>query len=417
MWKPLAAVLVAVIPACAGTFLINTEQMLLYQEQDRVTLLLANPLGSMVEEIRLNFPGSVRLEEVYVHAGIMETRQGQRELVLAGALWRQGFVRLSWRPALILPSAITVRSATEEWTFEVPSAFVHGEPELIRLPKGILVGRSEGVGQTLRIRFAQKVTITSVLGLGCTPTWEASESEILVHGPFPPGSMVWVSWNHPEVEVKEAVWNDRPVSSAPSGPWEVVELGDGRFRFSTTASLDTQVLWDLGDGTITTQRDFEYVYSHDGKYLVTLVLADTKGYRRVRQTWVTVERPAPLSMPSWASIPPHAVPGGPYGPFDLRSQWDEEVGEIWWATVWFDASASQAPGSKIVAYIWRFGDGDPIVRDSPYLEYTFVFTWENLPPLAEGGFRKLPVTLTVVDETGRTSTATTYVLFYWWWGD
>ena len=414
MWKPLAAVLVAVIPACAGTFLINTEQMLLYQEQDRVTLLLANPLGSMVEEIRLNFPGSVRLEEVYVHAGIMETRQGQRELVLAGALWRQGFVRLSWRPALILPSAITVRSATEEWTFEVPSAFVHGEPELIRLPKGILVGRSEGVGQTLRIRFAQKVTITSVLGLGCTPTWEASESEILVHGPFPPGSMVWVSWNHPEVEVKEAVWNDRPVSSAPSGPWEVVDLGDGRFRFSTTASLDTQVLWDLGDGTITTQRDFEYVYSHDGKYLVTLVLADTKGYRRVRQTWVTVARPAPLSMPSWASVlTPQADPAGPYGPIDFFIE--VENGEtLWCAMVWFDASASQAPpGSTIVRYEWKFENGETIVTDSPYLAHKFKFTWENLPPIVRGNVRKLDVTLTVVDDKGRTSTATTYVLFFW----
>ena len=407
-------VLAAAIPAFAGTFFFKTDQILLYQERDRATLLLANTLGDVIEEIVLTFPGLIRLEDIYVHAGIMECRQSQRELVLAGALWRQGFVRLLWKPAFLLPLTITARSATQEWTLEVSNRFVYGEPEILKLPQGILVGRSESIGQTLYIRFAQPVTITSVFGIGCSPTWETSHEEIIVHGPFPPGSMVFVSWNHPEVQVKEVVWDDRPVSSAPIGPWEVLDLGNGRFRFSTTVAPGTQVLWDLGDGTTTTQRDFEHVYSHEGEYLVTLVLSDAQGQRRVRQKLVTVARPS-YPTPTLVSLPPHAVPGGPYGPFDLWAIWDEERGQyVWEATVLFDASSSQAPGSSIVAYIWDLGDGQQIVTSSPYLNYTYKFTEENLPPY-EAGYRRLTVTLTVVDEFGRTSTATTYILFYWWW--
>lgn len=413
MRKVALAVIAVAIPACAGTFLFKTDQVLLYQERDRAILLLANPLENMVEEIVITFPGMIRVEDVYVHAGIMESRQGQRELVLSGALWRHGFVRLSWKPSLLIPFSITARSATEEWTLELPN-FVYGEPEILKLPRGILVGRSESVGQTLRLRFVQPVAITSVLGIGCTPTWETLDQEVIIHGPFPPGSVVLVSWNHPEVQVKEVVWDDRPTSSAPAGPWEIVDLGDGRFRFSATVSPGTQVLWDLGDGTSTMQNTFEHVYSHEGKYLVTLVLSDGQGQRRVRQTWVTVERPV-SSSPTLVSLPPHAVPGGPYGPFDFWWIWDEETGQYKWrATVWLDASSSQAPGSRIVAYIWDLGDGQKVVTSTPYLTYTYEFTEENLPP-AEDGYIKVPVSLTVVDELGRTSTATTYVFFFWWW--
>jgi hypothetical protein len=142
------------------------------------------------------------------------------------------------------------------------------------------------------------------------------------------------------------------------------------------------------------------------------VLSDKEGQRRIRQTWVTVERPA-LALSTSPSLPPHAVPGGPYGPFDFEYIWDEELQQyVYRCPVWFDASASQAPGSKIVKYIWDLGDGHRIVTDSPYLTYTYVFTKENLPPRYEPWYRKVDVTLTIVDETGRTSTATTYVLFH-----
>jgi hypothetical protein len=406
------AVLLAGIPACAGTFLIKNDRILLYQEHDRITLLLANPLEGMAEEIALTFPGLVQLEDVYVHAGIMKPTQGRRELVLSGALWQQGFVRLSWKPAALLPLTISARSATEEWTLELSHAFVYGDPEILKLPQGILVGRSEGIGQTLRIRFGQSVVITSILGIGCNPTWEVSDQEVALSGPFPPGSMVLVAWDRPEVQVKEVLWNDRPASTCPSGLWEVMDLGSGRFRFSVAASSDVQVFWDLGDGTTATGQSFEHIYSHDGKYLVTLVLSDKEGQRRIRQTWVTVERPALALAPS-PTLLPHAVLGGPYGPLDFEYIWDEELQQyVYRSPVWFDASASQAPGSKIVAYIWDLGDGHRIVTDSPYLTYTYVFTKENLPPRYEPWYRKVDVTLTIVDETGRTSTATTYVLFH-----
>ncbi|MGB9757720.1 MAG: PKD domain-containing protein [Candidatus Bipolaricaulaceae bacterium] len=414
MWRKVFFAAVLAVPALAGTFLLKTDQLLLYQDGQRSTLLLANRLEDLAEEITLSFPAQVQLEEVYVHAGIMETRQVGREVVLSGALWRQGFVRLSWKPAFLLPNSVTIRSAHAEWTTELSRGYVCGEPELQRLPKGLLVGRSEGTGESLRIRFAEEVSVTQVLGIGCTPTWEMTDRELLLRGPFPKGSLILVTWNHPEVEVEEAAWNDRPVSAAPPGPWEVVELGEGRVRFAVTAPPGTSVLWDLGDGTASAQNAFEYTYPQEGKYLVTLVLSDSRGRRWVRQTWVTVERAAP-SLATASGLPPHAVPGGPYGPFDLWWYWDEELGmEEYRGTVWFDASASQAPGSRIVRYIWDLGDGTRIVTTEPFLTHTYLFTWDTLPEAADGYYR-IPVTLTVVDEFGRTSQASTYVYFRAFW--
>jgi len=410
-------VLAAAIPAFAGTFLFKTDQILLHQERDQIILLLANPLEGIVEEIVLTFPGLIRVDDVYVHAGIMDWRQAKRELVFSGALWRQGFVRLSWRPAL-LPLTITARSATEEWTLEVSSGFVYGEPEVFLFPQGILVGRSESVGQTLQIRFDQQVTITSVMGIGCSPAWEASDRELTVHGPFFPGSMVLISWNHPDAQVMEVVWNDRPASLSPSGPWEIVNLGGGRFRFSAKASSDVQVFWDLGDGTITWQRDFEHVYSHADKYLVTLILSDARGQKRVQQTWLSVEPPSvPAPVFAGLDLPPRANPGGPYGPYDPVIE--QREGEwVRWFTVQFDASASFAYEGKIVKYVWDLGNGQVIVTESPYLTYTYVFpnVDHHDPPLIElyGFIYSVPVTLTVEDDKGRTGTATTHVLVIWY---
>jgi large repetitive protein len=81
------------------------------------------------------------------------------------------------------------------------------------------------------------------------------------------------------------------------------------------------------------------------------------------------------SVPS--NEPPLAVPGGPYTGTPLR-------------LVTFDGSASHDPDGTIVAYAWDFGDGDTGSGPAPQHAY------------AEPGM--YPVTLTVTDNDGETST-------------
>jgi hypothetical protein len=55
------AVLLAGIPACAGTFLIKNDRILLYQEHDRITLLWLIHWKEWLKKSLSHFPGLFNL--------------------------------------------------------------------------------------------------------------------------------------------------------------------------------------------------------------------------------------------------------------------------------------------------------------------------------------------------------------------
>lgn len=95
--------------------------------------------------------------------------------------------------------------------------------------------------------------------------------------------------------------------------------------------------WDFGDGTSGSGATPTHVYTKPGDYLVRLTVTDDAGGADiVSHTVAVVGNEVQPPTASFVASPDTAPEGTGIG---------------------FDASASQAPGSAIVSYAWRFGDG------------------------------------------------------------
>lgn len=142
------------------------------------------------------------------------------------------------------------------------------------------------------------------------------------------------------------------------------------FDASGSADADGSILsylWDLGDGTTSTEEAFEHVYT-EGEYTVMLTVTDDRGATGTATTQLVVE----------ANQAPTAV------------ILDPVCDRLECA---FDGSASSDPDDSIVSYVWDFGDGGPPAEDA-----TVTRTFPG-----EGSYE---VTLTVTDEWEATSTTT-----------
>lgn len=140
---------------------------------------------------------------------------------------------------------------------------------------------------------------------------------------------------------------------------------------SSTPSAGRSIVsyqWDFGDGTSGSGIQTSHAYSVVGSYTVTLTVVDDIGHKGV------LSQPLPVQ----ADTPPTAS-------FTFTATAGHSGA--------FDASASAAgTGRRIVSYTWSFGDGTSGSGSALLHSYP-----------AAGSFT---VTLTVVDDTGKSGTKT-----------
>jgi PKD repeat protein len=172
---------------------------------------------------------------------------------------------------------------------------------------------------------------------------------------------------------------NQPPVARPGGPYSGTL--NTAIAFSGTASSDpdgsiASYAWNFGDGSTGSGAAPSHSYTGVGTYTVTLTATDNGGLTNSASTTATV---------STGSTPqaPIARPGGPYsGTVD--------------ATVSFDGSGSSDADGRIVSYDWRFGDGGTASGAQALHTYA-----------AAGSHT---VTLTVIDDSGLTASATTTVV-------
>lgn len=147
------------------------------------------------------------------------------------------------------------------------------------------------------------------------------------------------------------------------------------FDGSASSSPDGAIIsydWDFGDGETGTGAVVSHVYEDKGVYEVTLVVTDSTG-----QTGARIEIVEALNR-----TPTARFTFSPYWVFALQN-------------AEFDASESSDPDGEIVKYMWDFGDGTS--DEGMNVTHSFPFGPNNNPWTAT-------VTLTVVDDDGKTST-------------
>jgi hypothetical protein len=144
---------------------------------------------------------------------------------------------------------------------------------------------------------------------------------------------------------------------------------------ASTSTGAVSFTWTI-NGTTRTGQQVTHTFSEPGSFFVTLTIADEFGRSVSTTRNVTVSQGT-----------------APTASFTF-SPTDPRTGE----SVNFNASASRpAPGRTIVTYRWDFGDGVQQDTNSPTVSHTY-----TLP-------RTYSVTLTVIDDTGRTGTTTVEV--------
>lgn len=147
------------------------------------------------------------------------------------------------------------------------------------------------------------------------------------------------------------------------------------FDASASSSPDGAIVsydWDFGDGETGTGAVVSHVYEDKGVYEVTLVVTDSNGQTGARVEVVEALNKAPSARFTFS---PYWV----YAQVDAR----------------FDASDSSDEDGEIVHYLWDFGDG----TSDEGIVVTHAFPYST-----SGGGWQPTVTLTVVDEDGKTST-------------
>lgn len=146
------------------------------------------------------------------------------------------------------------------------------------------------------------------------------------------------------------------------------------FRGDKSKDPDGQVMrytWSFGDGlTETLAPNPKHTYAEPGLYEVVLQAEDDQGGVGIARQLITVRAPENQPPVATAAATARLV----------------SVGE----TIRFDASPSLDPDGKIASFAWDFGDGKNAME--PVVEHAFD---------APGRF---PVTLTVTDDKGATTT-------------
>lgn len=147
------------------------------------------------------------------------------------------------------------------------------------------------------------------------------------------------------------------------------------FDASASSSPDGAIVsyvWDFGDGSTGEGAVVTHLYENKGVYEVTLVVTDSNGSTGARVEAVEALNRAPTARFTFS----------PYWVFALQE-----------AT--FDASESTDQDGEIVQYLWSFGDGTS--DEGMIVKHAFPYS-------TTGGGWQPTVTLTVVDESGKTST-------------
>ncbi|WP_258083168.1 PKD domain-containing protein [Thermococcus thermotolerans] len=145
--------------------------------------------------------------------------------------------------------------------------------------------------------------------------------------------------------------NEPPTVSFTYSPSSEIRAGD-RLRFEASASdPDGNVeswLWDFGDGSVSTERNPEHVYSAPGVYVVSLTVGDDEGKKGMYSTEITV---SPRNLP----------PTADFTVFPRNPKVGEEVSFV---------DKSYDPDGKVVDWKWDFGDGTTSTDPEPVHSYT-----------------------------------------------
>ena len=189
------------------------------------------------------------------------------------------------------------------------------------------------------------------------------------------------------VEVDTAEWflphlNVPPLPVFDYGPYEPEAGEPVAFDASGTTDSDGAVAeywWDFGDGTVDIGNPISHSYEQAGLYAVALTVADDDGDTATLVQSVTIFEAdtAPVASFTWGPI----SEAGTSLLRPLRA--GDRIG--------FDASSSYDPDGSIAEFAWDFqSDGSfDLVTDEARA---------SIEPLVSGTW---PVTLRVVDETGR----------------
>jgi PKD repeat protein len=180
----------------------------------------------------------------------------------------------------------------------------------------------------------------------------------------------------PNVTLDPPAANDPPVAVV-GGPYSG-EAGTTSIEFDGSGSSDPNgdelsYAWDFGDGGTATGVMPTYIYPSAGNFEVRLIVSDSQLSSDPSVTSATITAP-PMN------IAPTANPGGPY---------EGEPG----IAVDFDGSMSSDPNGDPITYSWDFGDGS--MGDGVTPSHAFA---------TDGSY---DITLTVTDDQGAMSTATT----------
>jgi len=152
-----------------------------------------------------------------------------------------------------------------------------------------------------------------------------------------------------------------------------VTLFDARQSTSTTGTL-VQWLWNFGDGSTGSGEVVQHTFRSAGTFSVTLTAIDSIGASNSTTQTVTIGQ---------GTLPTAVILTSPTSPV---------IGQ----TINFNASTSRpAPGRTIRSYTWDFGDGR--TGSGPTTTHSYD---------ASGTYTVL---LTVTDDVGRVSTATTSI--------
>jgi YD repeat-containing protein len=165
--------------------------------------------------------------------------------------------------------------------------------------------------------------------------------------------------------------NCPPVANA-GGPYNGVTNTAIQFNGGGSSDPDgsiTSYQWNFGDGTSGTGVTVSHTYTTIGTRTVTLTVTDNNGAQASASTTATI-----------SNQPPVANTGGPYSGVVAQN-------------IPFSASGSYDPDGSIASYSWNFGDGGTASGFSLTHTYSSPGTY--------------PVTLTVTDNLGAQTSATT----------
>lgn len=175
------------------------------------------------------------------------------------------------------------------------------------------------------------------------------------------------------VYYERALGSDLPLAEA-NGAYTAL-LGQ-KVLFSSAGTVDTNgtinsYLWDFGDGNTSNIANPEHIYTTTGTYTATLTVTDNDNNTASDTANVVIQA---------SNEAPIVKVNGPYSSISGQEIIMNSIGSV-------DSDGS------IVTYFWNFGDGNTSSQENPKHTYSIAGDYT--------------VTLSVTDNGGLTSTATT----------